>query len=236
MEKIWFIYEGDFISGPFTTRTVMEYLTSGKIHFRSKIWWRGQRDWMLVSEWHKNADAFEKNIHSSEEAIWYAEKEGSTHGPVAKSQLIDLLSSLTNLSKIRIWKKGQEKWATIYQYADLSEELGITRRKHPRAPILGDVIIEKKGINVSAKLSTISIGGIGVLNVFGFNPGDEVQISIRSPLLILPIHAVAKVKHANSTGYSGFEFTGLAADLQTTIQEYVKQFASANTQFIKTVA
>ncbi|MCB0348731.1 MAG: PilZ domain-containing protein [Bdellovibrionales bacterium] len=235
MEKIWFICDANFISGPYTTSDILADLTNGKRNLQSKVWWKGQRDWISLGEWQKQADTFEKNVHQQEEPIWYAEKQGQTYGPIAKSQLIELLCSLTNLSKIRVWKKGQENWATVYEYSDISQELGITRRKFPRAPILGDVSIEKKGQHISYKAATISAGGLGIVGAHSLSVGDQLQISLRSPLMVIGIHATAVVRHTSSN-YTGIEFINISSEHKSTIADYVKQFEGSTIQGLRSIA
>lgn len=235
MEKIWFICDANFISGPYTTQDIFSDLTNGKVTLHSKIWWKGQRDWISVSDWQKQADTFEKNLHKQEEPIWYAEKQGQTYGPIAKSQLVELLCSLTNLSKIRVWKKGQESWATVYEYSDISEELGITRRKHPRAPILGDVSIDKKGQQIGFKAATISEGGLGIVGAHNLAVGDQLQVTLRSPLMVVAVHATAVVRHANSN-YTGVEFLNISPEHKSTIVDYVKQFEGSTIQGLRSIA
>lgn len=235
MEKIWFICDANFISGPYSTQDVLSELTNGKVSLQSKIWWKGQRDWISVGDWRQKADSFEKNMHKQEEPIWYAEKQGQTYGPIAKTQLIELLCSLTNLSKIRVWKKGQESWATVYEYSDISEELGITRRKYPRAPILGDVSIDKKGQQIAFKAATISAGGLGIVGASALAVGDQLQVSLRSPLMVVGIHATAVVRHAASN-YTGIEFVNISQEHKATIIDYVKQFEGSTIQGLRSIA
>ncbi len=233
MKIQWFIFDKQIVSGPHTTETVQENIKIGKWTDKSKIWWKGQRDWLPVSEWQDKLE-YLSNIENHEEKIWYVEREGDTYGPIAKTEMIDLLASLKNLSKVRIWKKGQEKWATVYQYNDIANSLGITRRKVPRAPIIGEVVITKNHIDMQTQLSVISAGGLGVHNASGLKTGDIVQISIRSPLLVSNINSQAEVRHVTDQGYAGLMFQGIHSEYESTIIDYVKQFE--NQPEIKEVA
>lgn len=235
MEKIWFIYDSNFVSGPYSTEAIQSKLDTGNIKSECKIWWKGQRDWIEIANWQKNLGNFEESISSQEEAVWYALKDGHTLGPNTKSQLIEILSSLANLSQVRVWKKGQEKWSTVYQYNDISDQLGITKRKYPRAPIIGEVIIEdKKGKN-SYVAATISEGGLGVTGQIHLNTGDEVDVVLRSPLLVTSVHAKAVVRHITEK-YCGLEYVNLHKETKGLLVDYVNQFKGPSTQFLKNVS
>lgn len=233
MKKVWFIYDKNFVSGPNTTEHIKNKVIDGDIAKTSLVWWKGQRDWIELENWQNNLTRYEKQIKEpSEEAVWYALKDGHTLGPSTKTELITILSNLNNLSKIRVWKKGQEKWATVYQYQDISDQLGITKRKFPRAPILGEVSIMKNGNESYAASATISAGGIGLTKAIGLAADDNVELTIRSPLLVLAIKAKAKVKH-NSQNYCGLEFVEISDDAKEIISEYVNQFEGPSTQYLK---
>lgn len=223
MKKIWFLYDKEFVSGPFTTEDLLDILNIEDCSAEARVWWSSSRDWVRKDHWLHNYKQFEANLKNAEPATWFAEREGETYGPSTKAALIGLLSNLENLSSIRVWKKGQERWASIYQHRDIADSLGISRRKHARAPLVGQISVELEGLNKIGQASTVSAGGVGLKGVVGLNPGDIVNLIIRSPLLVTAIHCKAEVRHVHGE-MTGFEFVGLPSEYHATIVDYVTQF------------
>tara|TARA_B100001248_G_C27398210_1_gene467441 strand:+ start:4161 stop:4868 length:708 start_codon:yes stop_codon:yes gene_type:complete len=235
MGKVWFVYENKIVSGPFSTSELQDKLHQGEVEKDSRIWWRGQRDWIPANDWAENLSDYERNLNTSDEAVWYALKEGHTLGPYTKKELTAILSNLENLSRIRVWKRGQEKWATVYQYNDISDELGITKRQFQRAPIIGEVIVNVNGRATNHAAAMISEGGMGINNLSGLKPGSKMKITLRSPLLSMAISATAELRYTNEN-YSGMMFLEIDEDMVETIREYVRQFSGPSTQYLKNVA
>lgn len=223
MKKVWFLFEKEFVSGPFTTEDMLEILSSPETSEEARVWWNTSRDWVRKESWLQNYKAFEEDLLTSEPANWFAERAGETYGPSTKSDLIQLLTNLENLSSVKVWKKGQERWASIYQHRDIADSLGISRRKHPRAPLVGQISIEIEGINQIGQATTVSAGGVGLKGIRGLQRDKEVSLIIRSPLLITPIHCNAIIRHVEDD-LVGMEFSGLTSEYQATIVDYVTQF------------
>ena len=130
------------------------------------------------------------------------------------------------LGSCRVWTTGMEKWMQIFELPDLIEFMGITRRKSPRAPIKGEVVIQTPDKQIVTQLGTISEGGIGTTKTEGLTKGTNCDLVVKSPMLISPIHTKAQVVYANPKGNSGFQFQNLQAESQSIIVSFVKQFKS----------
>ena len=235
MDKIWFVYDKSLVSGPYTTTSLRDKLSAGELKTKSKVWWKGQRDWIDLADWIDNHADYESRINNGEEAVWYALKNGHHIGPSTKQELIGILSDLNNLNKIRVWKRGQEKWATVYQFNDISDELGITKRRHPRAPIIGEVILSQSGRQNSHIAASISEGGLGITGNSFLKVGTEIKLMLRSPLLVNAVSATAIVRHISDT-YTGMEYLEIDDKFKEMISEYVAQFAAPGTQYLKNSA
>lgn len=222
MEKIWFILDAEKIKGPLSTADVEAQKKSGQYTKSCKIWWKGQRDWISITKW--RPESYIRTQDSAKEAsLWYAEKQGQTLGPLSKSELVIFLGKLESLSEVKIWKRGQQKWATVYQQSDVAEDLGISRRRFPRAPLIAEVSVEKDKQEYTAQAASVSTGGIGLTHISGLNRGDEIKLSIKSPLLSQTIYTKAVVKHV-SAHLAGIEFISLHTEYQSTIADYVSQY------------
>lgn len=227
MEKKWFTLNDGFIAGPLSLEEMENQLNSGKLSSDSQFWWNGSDDWLNISDWEKVKNNIpSKVIQLKNEPVWYAEKNKEILGPFQKDKLLDFLRSAKGLSNVKVWKKGEKNKATVYQYGDLSDALGIVKRTDPRAPIVGDVVIQKEGgYEALAKLVSISSGGLGITLVDGLTEGEIVIIKISSPLLSAEINAHAKVRYITPYGRIGLQFDKLHSESASAIIEYVRQFA-----------
>lgn len=222
MSLIWYIYSNDIVSGPFSTENIEEGLHENKWSSASLIWWKGQRDWVPIDMWRKNLnsilDTLKTNVKTT---AWYLEYLGTQKGPMNSKELQQFVQSNGIIGSCRVWTNGMERWMNIFEITELVEYFGITRRKHPRAPIKGELFITPETIG---HLGSISEGGLGVTGLNDAVVGDEISFTIKSPLLTQPIDASARIVYSYIGGYTGLEFKSLKKELQEIIIGYVNQF------------
>lgn len=60
MEKIWFIYSNDVVSGPYTTQELKSDIILGKWLADAEVWWKGQEEWLAIDKWYLNLDTIEE--------------------------------------------------------------------------------------------------------------------------------------------------------------------------------
>lgn len=220
-----FVLEKKFVSGPFASEELKELIKDGKIQMTSQIWWRGQDEWMNAKAWlNFKPDTSNNVVKMRKEANWFIEKEAKTYGPLSRAELVAHLRDSKNLSNVKVWKRGQKSRATIYQYNDLTDALGIVQRKTPRAPIVGDInVTTERGIQ-TAKLCSISQGGLGMTNIDEVFQGEKLQLEIDSPLLADKIICEGIVRYKAPTGRIGIQFDSINSEAVSNIVDYINQF------------
>ncbi len=226
MERLWFVYFNEVVSGPFSTQDVEAELAAGRWTPESAmIWWKGQKGWVPLDTWRNHLPDIMIAIHRKpEEITWYAEQNGEQHGPFNLDRMIEFLKKRESLDRIHLWKQGMDRWTNLFEIEDVVSHLGLQRRTSPRAPIVGRVLIESDSNSIDGQICEVSAGGFGIKNGSTLNKNETVTISIDSPLLVTPIKANATVAYVDASGYAGFQFDNLHIESKSTIIDYVRQF------------
>lgn len=226
MTKIWFIAQGQNIRGPFTTEEVEQFLASGSLTPSSLIWWKGEITWQTIANWKMNLPAILKSLQPREEKEWFIQHGTEHWGPVSKVELIKTLENAFDPTIFRLWKVGLEKWQSIYHFEDICMSLGIQKRNHSRVPMVGTASLETSYDTVIANTVTVSEGGFGVQKT-PLPAGHIVRVTIKSPVLPIPIRANAEVRYSSAEGYTGLRFENLTAEAKSAIMDYIKKFSKA---------
>lgn len=227
MTLIWYIYSNDVVSGPFSTENIEAGIQARKWSEQALIWWKGQREWVSIETWRKDLknilDGLRTNIQTT---AWYVEHLGTQKGPMNAKELQSYAQSNGIIGSCRVWTTGMDRWMSVFEINELVSYFGITRRKYPRAPFKGDLIVKQKDIpdELIAHPGSISEGGLGVRGLESVKKGDELDLLIRSPLLVQDIEGHARVVYTNIGGYTGLEFSDLKHEYKTLINDYVNQF------------
>jgi hypothetical protein len=145
-------------------------------------------------------------------------------GPLSYSELIVTLKRLMNHTGIQLWNDTQKEWQEIYLVAKVSDELGISRRIHPRVPIMGKLVCETPKGQITTKVISISEGGLGVSDASQFLMGEKYKANLTSPNLFVSINCIVEVMHVGSEGYSGLRFLNLPVEAKSAVIEYVNKF------------
>ena len=227
MNLIWYIYSNDIVSGPFSTEGIESGLKENKWSHEALIWWKGQREWVALDVWRsdlkKILEGFKTNIQTT---AWYVEHLGTQKGPMNVKELYNFAQMNGIIGSCRVWANGMDKWTSVFEINELANYFGITRRKHPRAPIKGELFVTKTPSTepLIVHPGSISVGGLGVKGLGTFKTGDDLSLLLKSPLLVEEIKGQATVVYTNIGGYAGLEFKTLLADYENIITDYVKQF------------
>lgn len=150
---------------------------------------------------------------------------GVDQPPMNKEELIKFTAQQDDPSLIMVFDKKLKEWKEIYTFPDIIEKLGLSRRQNRRVTLLANLkgkINNSKEIN--ARLTTISLGGFGLTDVFDLKIGDTVQGQISSPHFYtsLPIHG--EVTYSGSHGNIGLKFTKMTDEGQALVVDYIKKF------------
>jgi hypothetical protein len=232
-QKLWFVYSDDVVNGPFNTETLKQQLTDRKWSETCFIWWKGQREWIPVATWQKNLDSIvNANEDKAHSPIWYIDNgTGSPVGPLTKEEMYQHLRGFNTVGKVRLWTAGMQHWTPLFDLPDIIDDLGMSRREHNRAPLMGSVAITSVSGTAStiiARAACISVGGCGLNDAQMLNYGDEVQLVIKSAEFPNPIRMQALVMYVTSSGYAGLKFHQVHSETHALIFDYVKKFVDAS--------
>jgi hypothetical protein len=221
----WFLLIDGQVSGPFTKEEVDSRLTLGS---NPLIWGRGQTEWVPSDRWNQvlrdHDSANRKNRNAGLDRMWKIRVAGQELRSMNHDQMIDFLRTQKDYGEIQIWTEGYTEWKDIYQIHKIMDELGVSRRQHPRVPIMGTLACEGATGSLTARILSISEGGLGVTEAPEVKIGEKFKTILKSPNLYTPIHSTAEVVYVGQDGYAGLKFISLHPESKSAIIEYVKKF------------
>jgi len=226
-QKKWFALIDGQVRGPFTQDDLQGRL-SGVAN--PLIWGRGQTDWVSPEKW----ATLSKEINAAQmgadrqERQWRVVIDGKELSPMSHDDMIHMLKGKPDLTHIRLWTEGYSEWREIYQIHKIMDELGVSRRTHPRVPIMGTLSCEGAGGTFTARLLSISEGGLGATESQQVKIGERLKIILKSSNLTTAIHATVEVVYVGNDGYFGMKFMALQTESQSLIIEYIKKFLTSN--------
>lgn len=227
----WFLLHDDEVSGPYSEDQVRLDIKSGKVKPSWLIWSKLQDQWRSVSWWQSEVNQLLKNHKETKDnRLWHYASEGQTFGPMTRIQLVQEVTQLKNKSDVLLWTKGMPNWGAIYEFTDLMDEVGVSRRQHPRASLKGTAVIKTAERALLGKVLMISAGGCGINGVDGLIPGEKIHLDIKSPAFSEPLRASAEVRYVTETGFIGLKFTAVSPEYQSKIIEYVRSQTGTNQQ------
>lgn len=145
---------------------------------------------------------------------------------MTKEELMQFTSQQEDVSKISIYDKNTRLWKEVYAFPEIVEKLGLTRRKHPRVPILAQFSgSSTRHEKLTARVITLSEGGIGLTDVYDMQIGDKLSGQITSPHFYTPLKLEAEVTYSGHDGYVGLAFTQINDDAKSLIMDYVRRFS-----------
>lgn len=224
-DKKWFILSDSQVTGPYTKSDIDTKINA----FNSPlIWGRGQTEWMPPDKWERLLQDFESTQARARQAhterMWKVKIDNQEQRPMTHDQMIDFLKTKTDFADVQIWTEGYSEWKDIYQIHKIMDELGVSRRQHPRVPIMGTLACEGVTGNFSARVLSISEGGLGITEAHQVKIGEKFKTILKSPNLYAPIHSTVEVVYVGADGYAGLKFAALHSESKSTIIEYVKKF------------
>ncbi|MCB0393524.1 MAG: DUF4339 domain-containing protein, partial [Bdellovibrionales bacterium] len=162
MGKLWFIYLNEVVRGPFSTDEVKHKITTQMlVPEMTLIWWRGQKSWVPLEVWVNHLpEIMEALSRKPQDVNWYAEQSGEQYGPMSHNEIVQFLKRRNTLDRIHLWREGMDRWTSLFEIEDMVEELGLQRRKMPRAPIVGSVKIKNGSKQFITEICELSAGGV----------------------------------------------------------------------------
>ena len=226
--KIWFILSEGQTNGPFEPDEVEQQLLSLK---EPQIWGRGHSEWMNPTRWRqilKEAGHIPKATTASPDkpqGLWRVRVHGEEKQPLRYSELVTYLKGFNDLSPIDVYPEAGDAWKEVYAIPRLVEELGISRRSHPRVPIVGTLTYEIPQGETSCRVISISEGGSGINDAQGMQIGSHFQGTLTSPNLYVTITSGFEVVYVGADGYAGLRFIDLPDEFKSSVIEYVNKFS-----------
>lgn len=224
--KIWFILSDSQVTGPYDSTEIEARLSSAK---DPQVWGRGQSEWMNISRWRqfvKSSSAAETQQPKAH-GTWKIRFEGTEQPSLKYPELISYLKTLTDFSVVDVCSEGSSAWKEIYAFPQLTADLGISRRTHPRVPIIGKLVCKHPKGELTCRAISISEGGVGVNDAQDLKLGERFKVTLTSPNLYTTINTTCDVVYVGNDGYAGLRFVGLPTEFKSSIIEYVKKFATA---------
>lgn len=176
-----------------------------------------------------DAKLFEKTTAQTySEGVFYQAKLNYIDQPLmSKAELITWIAKQPDIKKILIQNPKTKEWKDLYNFPDILERLGLSRRQLPRVLIMAQ--FSGKSTNttepVTYRVINISQSGVGFTESYDLRIGDEVEGQISSPHFFQPLHIKAEVVYAGQDGYIGLKFIQIPDEALATIIDYVKKFS-----------
>lgn len=146
---------------------------------------------------------------------------------MSKDELLKLISQQQDVSVVSIQDPVSREWKDVYNFPEIIEKLGLSRRAHPRVPILAQFNGKSThSENFTARIITVSEGGMGFTEVFDLKIGDQVEGLISSPHFFIEIHVAGEVIYSGLDGYVGIKFVQINEEARSSIIDYVNKFKS----------
>lgn len=231
----WFTYDDENVEGPFTTEDIKRMGQSGELEHSTLVWGKPLVHWKSYSYWMSNLESLLQQADKmTDNRLWHYAINGESHGPMSRKHLIEALQFLQgDCNDALIWTKGMEAWAPIFEFHDLMDAIGVNRRKYPRAPVNGTVIVHVGEQKVIGQLKAISEGGFGATALNLLSTGMQVNVEIQSDAFPSTIHASVQVRYISEEGFIGFKFGSINRESQAQIINYVKETISAISSQLK---
>jgi hypothetical protein len=215
----WYIFDGGRISGPFSSGDVNKQITEG-LSADSLVWDGVSSNWVSILAWN-----LEHLGQFAPYDAWYFSIDGIQQGSFTLKELSDKILNKEVPLHARFWTTGLIKWVTLSELPQVVEGAGLLRRKVPRAPFVGDIEIKGMVVEVPVGATTLSEGGIGLLNLLQLGVGAKISLNIVSQLLSEKIETRATILH-QSGNTSSLKFEGLSAKSRQCILNYISRFTS----------
>jgi len=226
-QKRWFLLLDGQVTGPYADQEIENRIdNSAEPHKETLIWGRGQSEWQPPDKWRLALKALlaQQAMEQQGSRQWKMQVDGKELTPMSMEELIEHLKDYTDLSMVRVWTDGFDDWKEVFQVRKIMEELGVSRRSHPRVPIMGSLKAQASFGELNAKIISISEGGIGVNSAKGLQIGEQFTANLTSPNLFVGITCNMEVVYVGADGYAGMRFLGLPSEARSAIIEYVKKF------------
>jgi hypothetical protein len=216
LDSAWFVYDKEVVKGPFSGAQLREAVTQHQFSPAAWVWRKGHTAWQKL-------ESLNLGLPPKNTDVWYLQSGGFHSGPYRGTEILEKVSSREVTGQAMAWTPELRRWTSIYEIPFIVDRLGICRRKHPRAPLVGTVHMAGVEQETNIHAMSISQGGIGIRFLVQPQMGVEYSIYLDSPLLAGNFYARGRVVYTfeNETG---IEFTHVSKENRRAIGEYLMQF------------
>lgn len=165
------------------------------------------------------------------ESEWRLRIDGEEFSELSYSDLLEKTKNLTDFTKVKIYDRKTKQWRDIYGFEKIINDLGISRRKHDRVPILGTFVGECDRLGpIQGRVVSVSEGGFGLSEGKKYQINDQMKGVISSPNLIVQINCSAEVVYLSPEGVAGMKFKSITEEAHSSLIEYIKKFNSVRSK------
>ena len=222
-EKKWFLMKAGYIQGPFERAQIeMEAQKDASV----SVWGKGLNEWLPSAEWRDEVNRLQNQAGVfRRQLLWKMKYQDQVTGPFDYNQLLEELKKNGDYNRVQVWSEDTQGWKNVYSLPTIADELGISRREHPRVPLMGTLTVElPPATPTKFRAVTVSPGGLGLAEAKTLIMGQSYKGSLSSPHLSAQIHFVFEVVYAGPDGDRGLHFTSLPAEAEALILEYINKF------------
>ncbi len=220
----WFFLLNNEVKGPYAESEIDSLASQNP---EGLVWGHGLSEWVKPEDWKRTLQSLDDILSSLQNDMkpqWRLKQGDYEAGPFTYDQLIQVLKSHPNAGEVLIFQEGDTDWKSIYSHPTIVEEVGITRRSHLRVPLSGVFRYEKEGAIYEALLSSISEGGLGILEAQGVSVGDLLKGTIESPQLPTPLTCTCEALYRQDDSTWGLRFVNLPLESQSLVIAYAQKF------------
>ncbi len=222
--KKWFFLVENEVQGPFAESEIKNL---SKTYASGLVWGQGLSEWIKPDEWEKTMTDLQgilASLQSDMTPQWRIKQGAFEAGPFIYDQLIQVLKAHPNAGQCLLYLESEATWKPIFDYPTIVEEVGISRRLHERVPMSGIFRYDKDGARYEALISSISEGGLGILEAQNVVVGDILKGVIESPQLPTHINCSCEALYQQDDSAWGLRFSNLPPESQAMVIEYTKKF------------
>ena len=218
----WFVLENNQVNGPYQAAEVEALMPNAKSPL---IWGRGLSEWLPFQDWLQALKDPSLNTQvSSNETQWHYRHEGKEFGPMAFTAMMEILKTHSDFEDFVVYNEVQKEWQELYLVGKICDELGISRRVHPRVPIMASLVCETPRGIITTKVISISEGGLGASEASQLKIGEKYKATLASTNLYSSLNCMIEVMYVGAEGYAGLRFLNLPAESRSTIITYINKF------------
>lgn len=222
-QKKWFLLIEGQVQGPYLESDIEE--KASKETRETLIWGKGLSEWLDFPTWKNDREKYVEQEQIQKEVLWRYQFNGNISQPMPFAEIARAVRDLPETSDVQVANDQENVFQDIYHYPKLIEELGITRRAHPRVPIMGSLEAELPQGIVTMRVISISEGGLGVTEAKSLSLGQKFKAHLKSPNLFMVINCHCEAVYVGQDGYAGIKFHNLNTEFHSAIVEYVKKFS-----------